>query len=291
MNERLYKNWGAVKEFLLDGLDEDRKQVLDVLIDNTRRKTDPKFLIIILPTLRRIMETDLFEIVGVQALPHCYDEVQIGENAFEIIETSKQKLSTAFSLDVDEETRNDAIQKGIDIDAEIMSCMTQEFMAEIEQNIIRKYKNSSNIDYINSVNSDEILINIENRINEISSDNKWIIISPTILTILKNSEKFEKNETLHSFSLKYIGKFANAKVIVDAYASYMEPVVFGYKNSNADAPAIYAPYVMIDFEMEKDLFSNAELCYSYSRYGYLDMGVNDKIKLLKIDTGIFSSGF
>ena len=294
MSENLYKNWKTVKEILLDGLDEERKQVLDVLLDNTRRKTDPKMAKLILPILRKIIETNLFEIIGIQAMPHCFDKVEISwkdhENYFETIEAKRRKLGAAYHLYNEEEIK-EGYAKGIDVEAETMACMAQEIIAEIELEIISRYKSSTPVylEYNKENPEKNIISKISEMINEITSDNKWIIISPDILVVLSKSEKFEKYEKKCYGSLGYVGKFENAKVFINQYACHFyphnEPVIFGYKNSNIDAPAIYAPYVMIDIIQEKDKCTFEEICRSYTRYGFIDNGIKDKIKLLTIDFG------
>ena len=290
MSENLYKNWKTVKEILLDGLDEERKQVLDVLLDNTRRKTDPKMAKLILPILRRIIETNLFEIIGIQAMPHCFDKVEISwkdhENYFETIEAKMRKLGIIYHLEC-EDAIKEGYAKGIDVEAETMACMAQEIVVEIEQEIIMKYKRSSTPVYLeyNKENPEKNIISkISEMINEIQSDNKWIIISNDFYIVLNKNEKFEKDEKTYYGSLKYAGKFENAKVFINGYANYREPVIFGYKNSNTDAPAIYAPYVMIDISFFKSPYTFEKECRSYTHYGFLDNGIKDKINLLIIDT-------
>lgn len=259
-----------------------KKKSLDIVLDNilnyieTKEKIDNDVTLakIILPIVRRVLpNTIINELAGVQALSApsgdiktiriCKNEDQkISVKLLELpVETVEEPIQMRWTFDP---ARGERVQKGIDIEAEIMAAAAREITAEYDCSFLTTMRNIAtpqtsifDMEEISGPNVGDMLatlaIMIQREANLIAMRTRRgvgnrAVVSPTALTILRAAEGsgFVYFENPYLIENSYVGKLNNSiNVYCDHYALDNTPVMVSYKGNmrNDDAPIIWSPYM------------------------------------------------
>jgi len=180
------------------------------------------------------------------------------------VEAKTRKLSARWTFESAQDSQS---QYGIDIEAEVMSALAQEIVAEIDQEILGSLYSLAGTDatfdqslvsgtatYVGDQHA-VLAILINNAANLIAKRTRrgagnWAVVSPTALTVLQSATTSAFARTTEGTfeaptNTKYVGTLNGAlKVYVNGYASDAAPVLVGYKGaSETDAAAFYCPYI------------------------------------------------
>lgn len=214
--------------------------------------------------------------------------------AKQTVEAKTRKLSATWTF---EGAQDAQAQYGLDIEQELMSVLAQEIVTEIDQEILnslsvlagthnREVFDQSLVSGTATFVGDEhaalaILINrVSNRIAQYTrrGAGNWAVVSPTALTILQSATTSAFARTTEGTfeaptNTKFAGTLNNSmKVYVNTYAGN-NTVLIGYKgNSEADAAAIYCPYVpLMSSGVVLDPSTMQPITSFMTRYGYAEL--------------------
>lgn len=180
------------------------------------------------------------------------------------VEAKSRKLRASWTFEASQDAQS---QVGIDVEAELMSLLAQEIIAEIDQemlNRLRSLAGAAAVTYDQGAVSgtatfvgDEhaalaTLINYQSNLiaqRTRRGPGNWIVVSPIAQTILQSGSTSALARTTEGTfesptNVKFIGVLnSSMRVYVDTYASANTGVLVGYKGSDTDAAAFYCPYI------------------------------------------------
>lgn len=210
------------------------------------------------------------------------------------VEAKTRKLSATWTF---ESAQDAQAQYGIDIEQELMTVLAQEIVTEIDQEILgslarlagthnRETFDQATVSGTASFVGDEhaalaILMNrVSNRIAQYTrrGAGNWAVVSPTALTILQSATTSAFARTTEGTfeaptNTKFAGTLNNSmKVYVNTYATD-NTVLIGFKGqSEADAAAVYCPYIPL---MSSGVVLNPEtmqpITSFMTRYAYAEL--------------------
>ena len=295
-------HWSRTKAALLDGLEDPRKKVLEILLENTKRELtnnnniyEPTKSVlstallnkIVLPILCRIIhDTGLFNLISIQPITGALGSIYAKENSKitkQMVEVTTNFLKHKHNVEV--YTLND--RTPIDIEAEELALLAYELIKEIEQTVISKLKkyaikNTIIYDDFSSISN----IISDQHSNLIHKETGWVLISKPIL------KKLEKEITLKPENLStskcYVGELRNGIKIYVNTENNSNDILIGSKATtlDTDAVAVYAPYLIINANkhptIDNETF-NPEINFT-TRSGFYK---NNNDRILKNITVVF----
>ena len=232
---------------------------------------------IILPVVRNSVPRMIaWDIVGVSPMKAPVDQVFVLRNNYrsskspgsdgrtslqitkETVESKTRKLAARLTF---EATQQDIFtQKGIDVEAEIMSALAQEIAAEHDCEILRRLRElakkntlSIKMDYENTMKTAQQMVFAIHRTSVAIAKRSrrgagnWAVVSPTAMLFLKTHSEFApapaeiaKNQS----GVMYAGLLNKGiKIYVDPWALEDDPVLVGYLGNNMDTGVVFCPYV------------------------------------------------
>lgn len=211
----------------------------------------------------------------------------------QVVEAKTRKLSARWTF---ESAQDAQAMHGLDIEAEIMAALAQEITVEIDQEILGSLRslaateftfNQAAVSGTATFVGDEhaaLAVLINRAANLIAQRTRrgagnWAVVSPAALTVLQSATTSAFARTTEGTfeaptNTKFVGTLNGAmKVYVDSYASDTTPVLVGYKGSSeADSPAIYAPYVpLMSSGVVLDPNTFEPVVGFMTRYGYCEL--------------------
>jgi len=169
MSQNLFENWGVTKDALTDGLDGNKKVVMESVLENTKNYLSESAAAgttmsgniatlnkVILPVIRRVMPTVIAnELVGVQPMTGPVGQIhtlrirysEAATSSLEAaagrkmsiqvlkqtVEAKTRKLSARWTFEAAQDANS---MHGLDVEAEIMQALAQEITAEIDQEVL-----------------------------------------------------------------------------------------------------------------------------------------------------------
>jgi hypothetical protein len=289
--------WAPVKEALLAGHDlgvnkdgsenKSKRDFLGIMLENVRKSLMPADLDtpprganmsqIIFPVVRgSVPRMIAWDIVGVAPMEGPVDQVFVLRSSYgssksakdsgsigihilkETVEAKTRKLAARWTF---EATQQDIFtQKGVDVEAEIMSALAQEITAEHDCEILRRLrelakKNTLTVkmDYQNIMKTAQDMVFAIHRMSVAIGKRthrgagNWAVVSPTAMLLLKTHSEFApapeeiaKNQS----GVMYAGLLNKGiKIYVDPWANENDPVLVGYLGNNMDTGVVFCPYV------------------------------------------------
>ena len=232
----------------------------------------------------------------------------------EIVQAKSRKLSARWTFEAAQDAQS---QQGIDVEAEILAALAQEIVAEIDQEILGSLMNLAGTPaqtfkmdnvtgtptFVGDVHA-ALAILMNRASNQIAARTRrgagnWAVVSPTALTILQSATTSAFARTTEGTfdaptNTRYVGTLNNAmRIYVNQYASDATPVLLGYKGSEMDAAAFYAPYVPLTSVGTLIDPNTFEPVTSFmTRYGYVELtnsasslgNAADYVSAIAIDT-------
>ena len=210
------------------------------------------------------------------------------------VEAKTRKLSARWTFEAAQDASS---QHGIDVEAEVMAALAQEITAEIDQEVIASLfslagtganlvYDQGNVSGAAHYVGDEhaaLAILINQAANLIASRTRrgagnWIVISPTVLTILQSATTSAFARTTEGTfeaptNTKFVGTLnSSVRVYVNQYASD-DNVLVGYKGpGEMDAAAFYCPYVpLMSSGVVLDPSTFEPVVSFMTRYGYVEL--------------------
>ena len=209
------------------------------------------------------------------------------------VEAKTRKLQARWTF---ESAQDAQAMHGIDVEAEIMAALAQEITAEIDQEILLSLRslaateftyNQATVSGTATFVGDEhaalaVLINrVANLIAQRTrrGAGNYAVVSSAALTVLQSATTSAFARTTEGTfeaptNTKFVGTLNGAmRVFVDSYASDTTPVLVGYKGSSeADAPAVYCPYIpVMSSGVVLDPTTFEPVVSFMTRYGYIEL--------------------
>ena len=299
------ENWGATKEALTDGLSGTKKQVMESVLENTKRYIAESATAgatqagniatlnkVILPVIRRVMPTVIAnEIVGVQPMTGPVGQIHTLRVRYAETFDSATAGDEALSPFADANSMH-----GLDVEAEIMQALAQEITAEIDQEIITSLTSlagtatdtydQSGVSGTATFVGDEhaaLAVLINKNANTIAARTRrgagnWAVVSPTVLTVLQSATTSAFARTTEGpfeapTNTKFVGTLnGTMRIYVNQYAAN-DNVLVGYKGATeTDAAAFYCPYIpLMSSGTVLDPDSFEPVVSFMTRYGYVEL--------------------
>lgn len=208
------------------------------------------------------------------------------------IEAKSRKLRANWTFEAQQDAMS---QVGIDVEEELMALLAQEITAEIDQEMLFKLRaipggpsvtfDQNNVSGVGTFVGDEhaaLATLILYRANIIAQRTRrgpanWAVVSPAALTILQSATTSAlARSTEGAFesptNVKFVGVLNDTiRVYSDTYADPDTSVLIGYKGSDTDAAAFYAPYVpLMSTPVIVDPQTYQPTVSFMTRYGYTE---------------------
>jgi len=180
------------------------------------------------------------------------------------IEAKSRKLRATWTF---EAAQDSMTQVGIDIESELMALLSQEIIAEIDQEMLFRLRalpgspaftyDQNSVSGVATFVGDEhaalaTLINYNSNLiaqRTRRGPGNWVVVSPAALTILQSATTSALARTTEGVfeaptNVKFVGVLNETmRVYCDTYAQPDTSVLVGYKGSDTDAAAFYCPYI------------------------------------------------
>lgn len=209
----------------------------------------------------------------------------------ETVEAKTRRMSASWTFEAAQDAES---QYGVDIEAEMISAVSQEIAAETDQEILLSLRrlagtpsvtfDQSNLSGVGTYVGDEhaaLAILIGRQSNLIAQRTRraaanWAVVSPAALTILQSARTSAFARTTEGTfnaptNTQYVGTLnSTMKVYVDNYAADNEVVLIGLKMSETEAAAFYCPYIpLMSPGIVIDPSTMMPVTSFMTRYGYL----------------------
>jgi len=299
-----------------------KRDFLGIMLENVRKSLMPADLDtpprganmskIIFPVVRgSVPRMIAWDIVGVAPMEGPVDQVFVlrsvygsskstqdsGPNGYQIcketVEAKTRKLAAWCSYPCRwtfEATQQDIFtQKGIDVEAELMSALGQEVAAEHDQELLRRLRELAKtntqtvkLDYQNIMETAQQMVFAIHRISVAIAKctrrgaGNWAVMSPTAFLLLKTHSEFSaapeeiaKNQS----GVRYAGLLNKGiKIYVDPWASDNDAVLVGYLGNNMDTGVVFCPYIpLMSSGVVLDPATFEPVVSFLTRYGWYEM--------------------
>jgi hypothetical protein len=208
------------------------------------------------------------------------------------VEAKTRRLQARWTVESVQDAQS---QHGVDIESEIMAALAQEITAEIDQEVLLSLRtlasteftyNQATVSGSATFVGDEhaaLAVLINRAANLIAQRTRrgaanWAVVSSAALTVLQSATTSAFARTTEGTfeaptNTKFVGTLNNTmKIFVDSYAPESTPVLLGFKGSETEAAAFFAPYIPLQSTgvvLDPNTFENV---VSFgTRYGYVEL--------------------